>query len=197
VLLPSVIVLLPPLLAETHQTLFVLVHQPFLPAANSRTPLTFLAPQIGPGIDGGGPTRLAATLLSACLAFAFCRRRHDLVSVLTWTAVAFYVRVLFETELNWYYVWPVPALCLVLAMRRSWLRFSVCASALLASILITPHAAKSPLPWWPALMVTVTLILLSAVPVSDFWIRLGSRGRVDDQGLMEEQRGFDRLSLGK
>jgi hypothetical protein len=177
-LLPSLVVLLPPLIAETHQTLFVLVHQPFLPAANSRTPLTPLAPQLAPGLDGGGPTRLVATLLSASLAFAVCRRRHDLATVLTLTAVAFYVRILFETELNWYYVWPVPALCLLLAMRQSWLRFSVCASALLASILITPHAARSPFPWWPALMATVTLILLSAVPISHVSIRLRSRRRV-------------------
>jgi hypothetical protein len=140
--------------------------------------LTSLAPQIGPGLDGGGPTRLAATLLSASLGFVVCRRRHDLATVLTMTAVAFYLRILFETELNWYYVWPVPALCLLLAMRRSWLRFSVCAAALLASILITPHAARSPWPWWPALMATVTLILLCAVPISYFSIRLGSRRRI-------------------
>jgi hypothetical protein len=183
-LLPSLIVLLPPLVAETHQTLFVLVHQPFLPAANSRTPLTPLAPHIGPGLDGGGPTRLAATLLSVGLAFAVCRRRHDLATVLTLTAVAFYVRILFETELNWYYVWPVPALCLLLAMRRSWLRFWVCTTALLASIVLTPHAARSPLPWWPAVMATVTLMLLSAVPLGQFSIRLGSRRRVATAGTM-------------
>jgi hypothetical protein len=177
-LVPSLIVLSLPLVAETHQTLFVLVHQPFLPAANSRTPLTPLAPQIGPGLDGGGPTRLVATLLSASLAFAVCRRRQDLATVLTMTAVAFYVRILFETELNWYYVWPVPALCLLLAMRRSWQRFSVCSAALVASILITPHAARSPWPWWPTLMATLTLILLSAVPVGHFSIRLGSRRRI-------------------
>ena len=177
-LLPSLIVLLPPLVAESHQTLFVLVHQPFLPAANSRTPLTSLAPQIGPGLDGGGPTRLAGTLLSASLGFIVCRRRHDLATVLTMTAVAFYLRILFETELNWYYVWPVPALCLLLAMRRSWLRFSVCAAALLASILITPHAARSPWPWWPALLAIVTLILLSAVPLGHFSIPFRSRRSV-------------------
>jgi hypothetical protein len=176
-LLPSLIVLLPPLVAEMHQTMFVLVHQPFLPAVNSHTPLTPLAPHIAPGLDGGGPTRLVAAVLSASLAFAVCRRRHDLVTVLTLTAVAFYIRVLFETELNWYYLWPVPALCLLLAMRQSWLRFSVCASALLASILITPNAARSPLPWWPAVMATVTLILLSAVPLSHFSIRLGRVAR--------------------
>lgn len=175
-LLPSLIVLLPPLATEMHQTLFVLVHQPFLPAANSHTPLTFLAPHIGPGLDGGGPTRLAATLLSATLAFAVCRRRHDLSTVLTLTAVALYIRVLFETELNWYYVWPVPALCLVLAMRRSLVRCLVCGAALLASIVVSPHAAQTSLPWWPELLAITTLILFTALP-SRSQIQLWSRRR--------------------
>ena len=46
------------------------------------------------------------------LALAVCRRRHDLQTVLAVTAAAFFLRVLLETELNWYYLWPVPALCL-------------------------------------------------------------------------------------
>ena len=163
-LLPSLVVLLPPLLAETHQTLFVMVHQPFQPADNSFTPLTGLAPHIGPALDGGGPTRLVAIVLSAALAFAVCRRRHDLPTVLTMTAAAFFIRVFFETELNWYYLWPVPALCLLLSMRRSAVRFMVCALALAASIVLGRHAVHAIAVWWPACMAVTALILLAALP---------------------------------
>ena len=163
-LVPSIVVVLPPLLAETRQTLFVLVHQPFQPAYNSFTPLTRLAPHIGPGLDGGGPTRLVAIVLSGALALAVCRRRHDLATVLTMAAVAFFVRVLLETELNWYYLWPVPALCLLLAMRRSAARFWVCALALAASLLLGRHAVHAIALWWPACIVATTLVLLTALP---------------------------------
>jgi hypothetical protein len=68
--LPSLLVLIPPLIGEPARTRFVLVKQPFLPHFVSFTPLTHLAPVIGPGVDGGGPTRLIATVSSACLAIA-------------------------------------------------------------------------------------------------------------------------------
>ena len=168
-LLPSLVVLLPSLAAETHQALFVLVHQPFLPADNARTPLTFLAPHIGPGLDGGGPTRMVAIVLSAIVAYAVCRHRHDLSTVLTVTAIAFYLRVLFETELNWYYVWPVAALCLVLAMRRSTARFVLCGFGLMAGIVLSRHAAQSIVPWWPALVASTTLVLLTSLPSPRRW----------------------------
>ena len=163
-LVPSVVVVLPPLLAETHQTLFVMVHQPFQPADNSFTPLTGLAPHIGPGLDGGGPTRLVAIVLSGLLALVVCRRRHDLPTVLAMAAVAYFFRVLFETELNWYYLWPVPALCLLLAMRRSATRFWVCALALVVSIVLGRHAVHAIAWWWPACMAVTTLMLVTALP---------------------------------
>jgi hypothetical protein len=158
--LPSLIVLVPPLIAQPGLTRFVLVNQPFIPKAVSFTPLTHLAPFIGPGTDGGGPTRLIALLLSACLAIAVCRRRHDLPTVLTMTAIAFFLRVLFETELIWYYVWPVAALCLVLSARRGAVNLGVCTAALLATIVVGNHNAVHNITlWWPALMASLAVML--------------------------------------
>ena len=158
--LPSLIVLVPPLIAQPGLTRFVLVNQPFIPKAVSFTPLTHLAPLIGPGTDGGGPTRLIALLLSACLAIAVCRRRHDLPTVLTMTAIAFFLRVLFETELIWYYVWPVAALCLVLSARRGAVNLGVCTAALLATIVVGNHNAVHNITlWWPALMASLAVML--------------------------------------
>ncbi len=164
---PSALVLVAPLLAEAHQTLTVLVRQPFDPKYVSFTPLTHLAPVIGPGTDGGGPTRLLATVLSMGLALAVCRRRHDLQAVLAVTAAAFFLRVVLETELNWYYLWPVPALCLLLSMRRSGARFALCTAAFVLSIVLGNHDEVHRIGlWWPALMGTLVVMMLTAIPAA-------------------------------
>jgi hypothetical protein len=160
---PSLVVLLPALLGEPGRTRFVLVDQPFLPNSVSFTPLTHFAPVIGPGMNGGGPTRLVATLLAVGLAVVVCRRRHDLPTVLTMCAVAFFLRVLFETELNWYYLWPVAALCLLLAARRSGGRLAVCSAAVVASIVLGNHNTVHHIVlWWPALMASLVVMLAAA-----------------------------------
>jgi hypothetical protein len=171
-LLPSLLVLVPALAAEPHRTLFVLVRQPFQPRYISYTPLTHLAPVIGRGLDGGGPTRLAATAVAACLAVLVCRRRHDLATVLTMMAVAFLVRLLLETELNWYYLWPVPALCLLLSLRRSAARFGLCSAALVASMVLGDRRVHHIALWWPAVMATLAVMLLSTGPSPRRWVAL-------------------------
>ncbi len=185
--LPSVAVLIPPLVAETHRTLFVLVRQPFQPKYISLTPLTRVAPVIGPGLHGGGPTRLIATALGAAVAIRVCHRTHDLDRVLAMAAVAFFLRVLLETELNWYYLWPVPALCLVLSLRRSMLRFALCTTALVASMVLGDRRVHDIVLWWPALMATLVVMLASVGPSPRRWAALttGRRERPGPAGAVE------------
>ncbi|HSZ35659.1 MAG TPA: hypothetical protein VK773_01110 [Acidimicrobiales bacterium] len=176
--LPSLVVLTPALLGEPGRVRFVLVDQPFLPGSVSFTPLTRLAPVIGHGIDGGGPTRLLATVLAVALAVVVCRRRHDLPTVLTMCAVAFFLRVLFETELNWYYLWPVAALCLLLAARRSGARLTVCAAAVVASMVLGNHNTVHDIAlWWPALMALLVVMLASAAAWDSAGARTGREAR--------------------
>jgi hypothetical protein len=172
---PSLVVLALPLLAEAHRTLFVLVRQPFEPRYNSTTPLTHWAPALGPGLHGGGPTRLVALVVSAALAVMVCRRRHDLPTVLGLCTVAFFVRILLETEMNWYYLWPVPALCLLLALRRDPVRFTICAAALLVSMVFGDRRVHHLGWWWPTLMASATLMLLCAAPPLGQWHALARR----------------------
>ncbi len=172
--LPSALVLAAPLAAETHRTLFVLVRQPFQPAYVSLTPLTSLSSHLAPGLDGGGPTRLVAILVAAALAIVVCHRRHDLPTVLTMVAGAFFLRVLLETELNWYYLWPVPALCLLLALRRGPLRFALCSLALVASVVLGNHRVHAIALWWPTLMATLVVMLLCAAPPPRRWANLAA-----------------------
>jgi hypothetical protein len=77
--------------------------------------------------------------------------------------VAFSLRVLFETELNWYYLWPIAALCLVLSARRGSLRLGLCSAALVASIVLGNHNVVHHIAlWWPELMLSLTVMLASA-----------------------------------
>ncbi|HXP32736.1 MAG TPA: hypothetical protein VN820_01915 [Acidimicrobiales bacterium] len=174
--LPSLVVLVLPLVAETHRTLFVLVRQPFQPRSISFTPLTHVAPVIGPDLAGGGPTRLVTIVLGAALGALVCHRRHDLPTVLAVTAIAFFLRVLLETELNWYYLWPVPALCLVLSARRNTTRFALCVAALVVSMVLGDRRVHQIVLWWPALMATLVVMLLSVGPSPRRWFtRVSSR----------------------
>lgn len=176
-LVPTLLVLIPPLLAERHQTLYVLLKQPTRPKYNSFTPFTHLAPALGHGLYGGGPTRSVVTLLAVAVSVLVCHRRYDLPTVLAATAVAFFLRVLFETELNWYYLWPVPALCLLLSMRRSRRRFWLCSISLVASLAVGDHNEMhhNVELWWPALMATLVLMLLSIGPSPSRWLELARR----------------------
>jgi hypothetical protein len=114
---------------------------------------------------GGGPTRLVAIALAAILAVIVCRRRHDLETVLVMIAVAFTLRLLLESELNWYYFWPVSALSLLLALRHSRLRFWLCTPAVLACIVLGSHRQHAIGLWWPAIIGTTFLQILTAVPL--------------------------------
>jgi hypothetical protein len=182
-ILPSMLVLIPSVLGEPGRTQFVLVKQPFMPSGVSFTPLTHFAPVIGHGIDGGGPTRLVATLLAAGLAIGVCRRRHDLPAVLTMIAVAFFLRVLFETEMNWYYLWPVAAVCLLLSARRGLPNLGICSAALAASIVLGDHNTIHHIGrWWPGLMVLIAVMLASAsraVPAGPRLRTRAGRGAAD------------------
>ena len=168
-ILPSALVLIAPLLAEPHRTLFVLVRQPFEPRYVSLTPLTSFATHLGPGVDGGGMTRLLAIVAAAVLSIAVCHRRHSLSTVLTLVAVGFFFRIALETEMNWYYLWPVPALCLLLALRRSTARFALCSVALGASVVLGDRRVHDIVLWWPALMGTAVVMLLTAAPPPSRW----------------------------
>lgn len=193
--LPSLLVLIPALVAEPGRARFVLVQQPFSPRFVSFTPLTHFAPVIGPGVHGGGPTRLLATILSAALAVAVCRRRHDLPTVLAMIAAAFLFRVLFETELNWYYLWPVPAVCLLLSARRGASRLGVCSAALVGTIVLGNHNVVHHIAlWWPALMALLAIMLASAVGTSS--VRITAARPVIDHVGGDEPRKDVKLLAG-
>jgi hypothetical protein len=174
--LPSLLLLAAPFVAAPAHTWYIQLHEPFDLRFTSRTPLTHLAPLLGPGVRGGGPTRLLSTVLGVVLGLLVCRKRHALSVVLFITAVAFTLRLLLESELTGYYFWPVIGLCLPLALRRGWLRFGLAAAAALATITLGNHRVHDIGTWWPAVMATTLVMVVLAVPAGLF-------GPVDDTGV--------------
>ena len=166
-----------PLLAETHRTLFVLVRQPFEPKYISFTPLTHWAPVIGPGIDGGGPTRLVAIAVSAGLAVVVCHRRHGLSTVLGLLRG----RVLppnpardgDELVLPLARSRPLPPARASAGTPALWL----CTGALVTSMVLGDRRVHDIALWWPAVMATAALMLLCAAPPLGRWFVPSGRWR--------------------
>jgi hypothetical protein len=164
--LPSIGLVLPSFLTSPRQTLHSLILQPFFPPAVSSTPFSNLAPSVGHGLHSGGPMRLGATVAAVALGYLICRRRYDLSTVLLVIAMAFLIRVIFETEVLGFYFFPVTAICLLLAVRMSWPRLWLCATASVICLILGNRREHSIVLWWPAIMaITLLAVVAVAVPV--------------------------------
>lgn len=63
-------------------------------------------------------------------------------------------------------------MCLLLALRRNTVRFVICTLALAVSMVLGDRRVHDIVLWWPALMATATVTLLSAAPPRKQWRRL-------------------------
>jgi len=91
--LPTVVVVLPEVVASKARKLHAVVDQPYLPAGESSTPFGHFARALGHGMYSGGTLRLVATVAAVSMGCALCRRRHDLPTVLFAMSLAFTLRV--------------------------------------------------------------------------------------------------------
>ena len=165
---PSVIVVLPELLADRARTLHQIVDQPFLPRDESSTPFSHVARDLGHGMYSGGTLRLVATIAAVALGWLACRHRHDLQTVLFVMALAFTIRVALESELLGFYFFPVIAICLLLTMRTGWTRFEWCTALALACIALGNRREHAIALWWPAIIATtVAMVALAYAGTSD------------------------------
>ena len=119
VVVPSLLVLAPLIGAEPASVWHALVNQPNYPLLNHVTPLTRFAP----GLPGGivvmaGPDRLVAVAVAAIVGVLICRRSADIEQMLWALPVVFFIRLVFETTIAAFYVWPVLAVVLLLSARR-------------------------------------------------------------------------------
>jgi hypothetical protein len=158
--LPSLVLVLPELIASQAHTLHAVIDQPINPWGLSATPFSHLSLALGHGMYSGGTMRMVATLISVVLGLAICRQRHDLPTVLFVMTLAFTVRVLLETELLGLYFFPILALTLLLTLRRSPVLFGWCAAASVLCLILGNRKVHADIElWWPAIMLTTLFMV--------------------------------------
>jgi hypothetical protein len=158
--LPSLVLVMPELVASKARTLNALVVQPDNPWSLSITPFSHLSRSVGHGMYSAGMMRTAAMLLAVVLGIVICRHRHDLSTVLFAMVLAFTVRVLLENELLGFYFFPIIALTLLLTLRRSPVLFGWCAAASLLCLILGNRKVHGDIAlWWPSIMVTTVFMV--------------------------------------
>ncbi|MGH9303065.1 MAG: hypothetical protein ACRDZ5_01500 [Acidimicrobiales bacterium] len=160
--LPAVIVVILPLVAEPGAVWHALFLQPNYPSFNHPTPWTSMAPRLSNGGVGAGPTRALATLGALAGGAAFCRRRPGAERVLLVIGGAFGLRVLLEVVVADFYVWPALAICLVVAARRGTFRLGLVAVVAAGESFLQQQHFGGIWPWW---ILTVGLLGLCFVLV--------------------------------
>jgi hypothetical protein len=164
VALPSVALLIPPLVQEWGPTIHAIFKQPNFPSLNHPTPWMAFAPVLqksGVGYVGqlhyvvshgkhileygpvkvhhgevvaAGPGRIIALVLACLVGVWVARSKPSLERVVWWTALALSLRCLFESVMDPYYLLPALALALVVAFRQNATR---CSLAVVSAALCT------------------------------------------------------------
>lgn len=162
--LPTAVLVAPPLAAGFKTTVQALADQRAFPNINHQTPWTALSPHIS-GRDrnltvASGPGRLLSVLLASGVGAGVRRWRERPELLAAACALGLFLWPLTESVMTAYYVWPALALGLAVAAKADARRFGV---ALVLSVAVTVVAQwhLGWLPWW-LLVVGGTALVLAA-----------------------------------
>jgi hypothetical protein len=163
-IVPSIVVTLPPLAGDFHNTVRVVTAQPAFPRTNHATPWTFLAPKLtglGRNAVGGGPVRVVSLVLAGLLGWWSLRWRSR-PEMLAWAvALALALRCYTESTMTSYYAWPALAVAVVVAARGVTWRFAV-AGVVALFTMIAAQWNLGEFPWWAIDVVGITVVLVAA-----------------------------------
>ena len=182
--LPSVVLLLPPLVANWSGTFRAIVRQPNYPKVDQPTPWIHFATRLTADTVSAGPGRVMALLvaLACCWPAAKAWRRAmggppssaadflptrwttpALAVVLWWTALALSLRCGFEAVMVPFYIWPGVALALVSASRR-WITAIGAAGLAVGLTAFSQLTWRSEWGWWSVVVAGLALLLAIAHP---------------------------------
>ena len=176
---PSVVLLGAAAAANWTATIHAVTNQPNWPTVDHPTPWVYLAPRMGHGAVAAGPGRALAIVVACGCAIVVARRwgaarnggpwsREILEDVLWWTAVALALRSVFESVMVAYYLWPVLAVALVVAV-RSWPRLATTCAAATIVTFGSQVSWHGPWSWWTAMIAGLALTLFCArLPMNFF-----------------------------
>jgi len=161
--LPSVVLLIGPLLSQWHQTSEVLFHQANSEVLDHATPWIALSPALSRTTVGAGPGRMIAVLAAVLLAYLAYKRPPSVVGLLWLCALALSFRCFFESVMDVFYLGP-PLVLIVLtaATGTSWRRFL---GAWIVAMVATVYCYQRASEWgyW------VPMVLLLAIGLGWAW----------------------------
>ncbi len=162
-LLPAIILLLAPLIANFRVTLHTLVDQPSSPNFDHATPWTTFSPNLGGHgrllMVAAGPVRSVAFLLAISLAIWVARHWLKYPERLAWACtLALALRSYTESVMTDYYAWAALAIGVVVAARCSRRRFEVSIVLVIATTMLAQWKLGW-LPWWTIQIVGLTALL--------------------------------------
>jgi hypothetical protein len=172
--LPVVVLVMPPLVANFRATRQILVDQPNDIDFNHATPWTALSPRLGGQghmlIVAGGPGRLVAVAIAVGVGVwvALRWREHPELVVFA-CAVALALRAYTESVMTDYYPWSALAVGLVVAACCSRWRFAM-AFTVAVTVTVFAQLQLAWLPWWTIQIVGLTaLLIIAAGPKPPAW----------------------------
>ncbi len=172
--LPVVVLVIPPLIANFSATRQILVDQPNDLDFNHATPWTALSPRLGGQghtlIVAGGPGRLVAVAIAVGVGvWVALRWRERPELVILACAVALALRAYTESVMTDYYPWSALAVGLVVAACCSRWRFAM-ALAVAVTVTVFAQLQLAWLPWWTIQIAGLTaLLVIAAGPKRSAW----------------------------
>ncbi|MFZ0667100.1 MAG: hypothetical protein WAM97_15210 [Acidimicrobiales bacterium] len=189
-IVPAVVLVSGPLIANPSRTLRAIVDQPNSTVLNRSTPWVHLAPHLAHGMVASGPARSVAVVAAAVSSWLVCRR-NPRIEVCVWMlAVCFATRVFFEPVMVSYYMWPALAVAVLIASRGSRFRFaSTCALVTFSTFYV--HEWRAEWKSWTILVVSIGAALVVSRPAkSSAPMRMSpSRGA----GRTSEEKGHEHV----
>jgi hypothetical protein len=181
--IPTVALLIPPLIQEWKPTIYAIFKQPNFPTIDHATPWLGLAPvlthtqwirsytfhysksahkfvwspvrQLVGETVAAGPGRTIALVLACLVGVYIARRKPPFVEVIWWAAFALTLRCVFESVMDPYYVVPSLVLVVVVAARAGKVRFFL---TLVAAAICTKTSYWHTGEWKYYLFVTLSLL---------------------------------------
>jgi hypothetical protein len=169
---PSAVLLVAPIFADSSATLRALVDQPNYTNLDHRTPWTSLAPTLGGSgrflLVAAGPIRLLS-VAGACVFAIVLKRKLSDPYVLIWCgSVVLLLRCATESVMVAYYLWPATVLASVLLIRKSAIRAMV-AMGLCLFLVVFSDLRLGEWPWWIGTIGALTVfVALAAPPLKSF-----------------------------
>lgn len=181
--LPTAVLLIPPLIQEWKPTIYAIIKQPNFPTIDHATPWLGLAPVltragwirtdtlhysksahkfvwapvrefVGETV-AAGPGRTIALVLACLVGVWVARKKPSLAEVVWWAAFALALRCVFESVMDPYYVVPSLVLVVVVSLRAGKVRFLL---TLVAAAICTKTSYWHTGEWRYYLFVSVSLL---------------------------------------